>query len=100
MTRKSLGINSRSTKEGVKTLDYPGLVEGANDFREERFEIVFGVPEIKCFQGSDRASCVVRSCQWNGSPLAELIGFRSRKVEQSIAVACKSNRSMRKLREM
>ena len=55
MTQKSLRIYSCSMKEGVKMLDYPGLVKGVNDFREEGFEIVLGVPEVKCFQGSDRA---------------------------------------------
>ena len=88
------------SKEGVKTLDYPRLVEGANDFREEGFEIVLGVPEGKCIQGSDRASCVVRSRERNGRPLAELIGLGSRKVKQGVAVGCKSNGSTGKLREM
>ena len=87
-------------KEGVKTSDYPGLVKGANDFREEGFEIVFGVPEVKYFQGSDRTSCIVGSCQWNDSPLAELIGLGSGEVKQSIAVACELNGSTRKFREV
>ena len=88
------------SKEGVKTLDYPRLVEGANDFREEGFEIVLGVPEVKCIQGSDRASCVVRSCERDSSPLAELISLGGRKVAHSIAVGCKLNRCTGKLCEM
>ena len=84
----------------MKTLDYPGLVESANEFREEGVGIVLGIPVVKCLQGSDRASCVVRSRERNGRPLAELIGLGSRKVKQGVAVGCKSNGSTGKLREM
>ena len=89
MTQKSLRIYSCSMKEGVKTFDYPGPVKSANEFREEGVEIVLGIPVVKCLQGSDRASCVVRSCEWNGRLLAKLIGLGSKKVKQGVAVGCK-----------
>jgi hypothetical protein len=59
----------------MKALNQSGIVEGANDSREEGVDIVVGMSMKTCFEGRDKASVVVRSGEWNDSSLTELIGF-------------------------